>query len=96
MWPFSPSFGERPGKVVRGVFPFYGKLYNRFRRDEIGFSLWPLYGYSKGDGTTRTNVLWPLFSFYSGRRKGSSSAPSTAGGDGATRGGPPSCSGLFS
>ena len=38
----------------------------------------------QGDGTTRTNVIWPFFSFYSGTRKGSSSAASTAGGDGAT------------
>lgn len=58
------------GRSYGGVFPFYGKLYNRFRRDEIGFFLWPLYGYSKGDGTTRTNVLWPFFSFYSGYQEG--------------------------
>ncbi len=53
-----------------GVFPFYGKLYDRFRRDELGFVLWPFYSYSVGEGTTKTNILWPLFSFSHGRQEG--------------------------
>lgn len=69
LFPF--FWGETEGgKSYGGVFPFYGKLYNRFRRDEIGFFLWPLYGYSKGDGTTRTNLLWPFFSIYQGKQEG--------------------------
>ena len=68
LFPF--FYGETQGKAYGGVFPFYGKLYHRFRRDEIGFFLWPLYGYSIGDGTTRTNVIWPFFSFYSGHQEG--------------------------
>ena len=68
---FFPFFyGKTHGRSYGGVFPLYGTLYNRFRRDEIGFFLWPLYGYSKGDGASRTNVIWPLFSIYSGSQQG--------------------------
>jgi hypothetical protein len=68
---FFPFFYGRDGaRSYGGVFPFYGKLYHRFRRDEIGFVMWPLYGYSTGDGTTRTNVVWPFFSFFSGYQEG--------------------------
>jgi len=53
-----------------GVFPFYGKLYNRFARDEMGFIAWPLYSYTKDEGATKTNILWPLFASYVGTDKG--------------------------
>jgi hypothetical protein len=53
-----------------GFFPFYGKLYNRYARDEMGFILWPFYSYSRDEGATKTNVLWPFFSFYGGTDKG--------------------------
>jgi hypothetical protein len=66
-----PFFYGRDGeRSYGGVFPFYGKLYHRFRRDEIGFVLWPLYAYNTGDRTTRTDVLFPFFSFYSGYQEG--------------------------
>ena len=68
LFPF--FWGETAERSYGGIFPFYGKLYHRFRRDEIGFALWPLYGYSTAEGTTRTNILWPLFSFYKGREEG--------------------------
>jgi hypothetical protein len=68
LFPF--FWGNTGERSYGGVFPFYGKLYNRFRRDEIGFFLWPLYTYSKWDDTERTNVLWPIFSFYSGKQEG--------------------------
>ena len=67
---FPVFWGETGERSYGGVFPFYGRLYNRFRRDEIGFFLWPLYSYSNSDGSTRTNVLWPFFSFYSGYQEG--------------------------
>jgi hypothetical protein len=68
---FFPFFcGQDGDRSYGGIFPFYGKLYNRFRREEIGFFFWPLYGYSKGNETTTTNVVWPLFSFYSGYQEG--------------------------
>jgi hypothetical protein len=53
-----------------GFFPFYGKLYNRFAKDEMGFVLWPIYSYTHDEGATKTNVLWPFFSFYGGTDKG--------------------------
>ncbi len=43
---FPVFWGESGERSYGGVFPFYGRLYNRFRRDEIGFFLWPLYSYS--------------------------------------------------
>jgi hypothetical protein len=68
LFPF--FWGRDSDRSYGGVFPFYGKLYHRYRRDEIGFVMWPLYAYSTGDGITRTNVVWPLFSFYSGNEEG--------------------------
>jgi hypothetical protein len=68
---FFPFFyGQDGERSYGGVFPFYGKLYHRYSRDEIGFFLWPLYGYSTKDGATKTNVAWPFFSFYSGTQEG--------------------------
>ncbi|MGD0486926.1 MAG: hypothetical protein ABSB94_07015 [Syntrophorhabdales bacterium] len=68
LFPF--FYGKTAERSYGGVFPFYGRLYHRFRRDEIGFALWPLYSYSIWEGTTRTNILWPFFSFYRGRQEG--------------------------
>jgi hypothetical protein len=68
---FFPFFyGQDGERSYGGVFPFYGKLYNRFGKDEMGFCLWPFYGYSRAKGTTKTNVVWPLVSFYSGNQEG--------------------------
>ena len=67
---FPLFFGRDGDRNYGGVFPLYGKMYHRFRRDEIGFVLWPLYGYNIGDGRRRTDVLWPFFSFYSGSQEG--------------------------
>jgi hypothetical protein len=53
-----------------GLFPFYGKLYDRFGKDEMGFFLWPLYSYTKTEGAKKTNLLWPFISLYSGTEKG--------------------------
>jgi hypothetical protein len=56
--------GKSPKGSYGGVFPFYGKLYNRFGKDEMEFILWPLYSYTKGEGATRRNFVWPFFSVY--------------------------------
>ncbi len=53
-----------------GLFPFYGKLYERFGKDEMGFFMWPFYSYTETDGARKTNLLWPFISFYSGTEKG--------------------------
>jgi len=34
---------QDPGKNYTALFPFYGKLQNRFFRSEIDFALWPVY-----------------------------------------------------
>ncbi len=68
LFPF--FYGTTGERSYWGVFPFYGKLYGRFSRDEIGFLFWPGYGYSIADGATRRDELWPLFSFYSGTQQG--------------------------
>ncbi|MDD5009835.1 MAG: hypothetical protein PHU49_10985 [Syntrophorhabdaceae bacterium] len=53
-----------------GFFPLFGKMYNRFRKDELGFAAWPLYSYTRSEGATKTNVVWPVFSFYGGTEEG--------------------------
>lgn len=47
-------------------FPFGGKLYDRFGRDEIRFALFPLYGRTTRGETTVTNLLWPIFAHIEG------------------------------
>ncbi len=42
------------------LFPFGGKIYNHFWRDEIRFALFPLYGRTLKDQTVTTNYLWPF------------------------------------
>ncbi len=43
------------------LFPFGGRLYERFGRDEMSFALFPLYGRTVAGGRTTTNILWPIF-----------------------------------
>ena len=62
--------GTSPKGNYGGVFPFYGKLYDRFGKDEMGFTLWPLYSYTKAEGATRKNLLWPFFSVYGDAERG--------------------------
>ncbi|HEX2965831.1 MAG TPA: hypothetical protein VHO84_08595 [Syntrophorhabdaceae bacterium] len=62
--------GKSPKGRYGGFFPFYGKLYDRYAKDEMGFLLWPLYSYTEDEGATKKNVLWPFFSFYGGSDKG--------------------------
>ena len=58
-----------------GAFPFYGKLYDRFAKDEMGFFMWPLYSFTKADNTTKTNIIWPIFSLYDGAETGFKAFP---------------------
>jgi hypothetical protein len=58
-----------------GVFPIYGKLYDRFGKDEMGFFMWPLYSYTRTDDTTKTNIIWPIFSVYEGTETGFKAFP---------------------
>jgi len=63
-------YGQNAEKTYGGFFPVYGTLIERFRRDKISFFLWPLYGHSEVEGGTRTDILWPFFSFYGGKDGG--------------------------
>lgn len=47
-------------------FPFGGKMYDSFGRDEIRFALFPLYGKTEKKGTEITNILWPIFAHIDG------------------------------
>ncbi len=67
---FPCFFGRNKDKEYGGCFPFYGKLYGRLGRDEMGFFLWPLYSYTVDKGATKTNLLWPFFATYSGKEEG--------------------------
>ncbi len=50
------------------IFPFGGKLYDRFGRDEISYALWPLYITTLKRQTRVKNYLWPFFATISGDR----------------------------
>ncbi|MHB1397273.1 MAG: hypothetical protein ACYDAI_02100 [Trichloromonadaceae bacterium] len=47
-------------------FPFGGTLYEKFGRDEIRFTLFPLYGRTLKGSTTTTNILYPFFASIQG------------------------------
>lgn len=51
------------------VFPFYGTLYERFSRDEIHYTLFPLYSRTVRKGTTTRNYLYPFFSTIEGEKE---------------------------
>jgi hypothetical protein len=67
---FTMFWGRDSDRSYGGVFPFYGKLYNGYGKDEIGFTMWPFYSYTVNKETTRTDMLWPFLSFYSGYEDG--------------------------
>jgi hypothetical protein len=58
-----------------GVFPVYGKLYDRFAKDEMGFVMWPFYSYTRSDDATKTNIVWPIFTIYGGAESGFKAFP---------------------
>jgi hypothetical protein len=49
--------------------PFYGDLYERFRKDEYHFVMFPLYGRTVKKGTTNRNYLYPFFSTTEGEKE---------------------------
>jgi hypothetical protein len=51
------------------LFPFGGKILNRFWRDEIRFTLFPLYSQTRRGGTVNTNFLWPFLSRVEGENE---------------------------
>lgn len=70
-WAFLLFFGGKSSQgAYGGFFPFYGRLYDRFAKDEMGFAAWPLFSYTRDDGATKTNILWPFFASYGGTDTG--------------------------
>ncbi len=64
---FLAFWGEtEEGKSYGGFFPFYGKLLNRFGKDQVDFVLWPIYTDSREGESWAYNFLWPIFSYYRG------------------------------
>lgn len=53
-----------------GVFPLYGRLYDRFAKDEIAFFMWPLFSYTRSEDATKTSVMWPFLGWYGGMESG--------------------------
>ncbi|AEH45045.1 hypothetical protein Thein_1177 [Thermodesulfatator indicus DSM 15286] len=55
-------WGEsKEGKKFSGFFPFYGKLYDFFGKDEIRFYLWPVYIRSRIDKNVSRTWFWPIY-----------------------------------
>ncbi len=54
-------FGEHEERgSFFAFFPFGGTLYEKFGRDEIHFTLFPLFGQTVRGKTTTTNILYPI------------------------------------
>ncbi|BCR04964.1 hypothetical protein DESUT3_20330 [Desulfuromonas versatilis] len=63
-------YGQHPEKGrYFALFPLGGKIYDKFGRDEIRFTLFPLYGRTLKKGTRVTNILWPVFSLIRGEQE---------------------------
>ncbi len=59
---------EKYGPYV-SVFPFYGDIYERLWRDEIHYTMFPLYSRTVKKGTETSNYLYPFFSIIRGERE---------------------------
>ncbi|MFI5323292.1 MAG: hypothetical protein ACHQ6U_07125 [Thermodesulfobacteriota bacterium] len=60
------SKDENPQNSYFALFPVYGRIRNKFGKDEINFTLFPLFLQTRKAGATNTSVLWPFFGAYSG------------------------------
>lgn len=58
---------ERDGYFA--LFPFGGRILEKFGRDEIRFTLFPLYSRTRKEATTVSNVLWPVFATIRGEQE---------------------------
>lgn len=69
LFPFYISGRSEKYGAYTSVFPIYGDIYERFWRDEYHYTLFPLYGRTVKNGTTSTNLLYPIFNFVSGENE---------------------------
>ena len=69
LFPFYIRGSSETHGPYMSVFPFYGTLYGRLWRDEIHYTLFPLYSRTVKKGTTTRNYLYPFFSTTTGERE---------------------------
>jgi len=68
-FPFYLSGTSKKYGPYTSVFPIHGDIYERFWRDEIHFTLFPLYSRTVKKGTTTRNYLYPFFATIEGERE---------------------------
>ncbi len=67
LFPFVFAKGaEEKEKSYFALFPVYGKIKDKFLRDEINFFLFPLFLQTKKGEASNYSVLWPFFGYYTG------------------------------
>ena len=57
---------EDKEKSYFALFPVYGRVQDKFFRDEINFFLFPLFLQTKRGEATAYSFLWPIFGYYTG------------------------------
>ncbi len=57
---------EEKEKSYFALFPVYGRIKDKFLRDEINFFLFPLFLQTKKGEATNYSFLWPFFGYYTG------------------------------
>jgi len=62
LFPFYFQGRDESGETYRAVFPFHGTIKDFMGRDEVAFTLFPLYTTSKLKDISTVNYLWPLIS----------------------------------
>ncbi len=67
VWPvyFSRTATD-PADSYRALFPLGGEIKNRFGKDRINFTLWPLYVHTEKNGRQITHAPWPFLRFIDG------------------------------
>ncbi|HEX2860550.1 MAG TPA: hypothetical protein VHN79_02875 [Lacunisphaera sp.] len=67
VWPFYFSRqAPDPAASYRAFFPLGGTIRNRFGRDRIHFTLFPLYSHTEKSGKHVTHAPWPFLRFIGG------------------------------
>ncbi|MDO3379655.1 hypothetical protein [Geoalkalibacter halelectricus] len=69
LFPFLFYGEDREQGEYFAFFPLGGKMYGRFWRDEIRFTLFPLYGYTRRGDTEITNIVWPVYARIEGENE---------------------------
>jgi hypothetical protein len=52
---------SKPEENYVSIFPFYGHLRNRFFRDEIRYTMFPIYGQSRKKDVVTDNYIYPFY-----------------------------------